>query len=89
MTLTTITAHVTAFNTAVQDYPGLFDGRAGAHLPHASVVQPAEGECVRCERSWPESDLSEDGNGDPVCSDCLQLHASQDDRAEYRAYAHH
>lgn len=88
MTLTTITAHLTAFNAAVQDYPGRFDSLTGEHLPHASVVQPAEGECVRCERSWPESDLSEDGNGDPVCVDCHAIDPG-DDRAQYRAYAHH
>ena len=45
--------------------------------------------CAACDRTWDVSELSEDGNGDPTCSDCLQLHASLDDRAEYRAYAHH
>ena len=44
--------------------------------------------CAACDRTWPESDMSEDGNVDPVCCDCRQLHAALDDRAEYRAYAH-
>jgi len=52
-------------------------------------VVPAEtGVCTACTRTWPVSDLSEDGNGDLVCCDCHQLHAALDDRAEHRAYAH-
>jgi len=42
------------------------------------------GVCAACTRTWPVSDLSEDGNGDPVCCDCHQLHAALTDRA----YAH-
>ena len=45
--------------------------------------------CAACSRAWPESDLSDDANGDPTCVDCHQLHAAMDDRAEHRAYAHH
>ncbi|QMU78862.1 hypothetical protein GXW83_27345 [Streptacidiphilus sp. PB12-B1b] len=61
--------------------------KAGASLHRTSAVQPTTGVCARCERTWPEADLSDDANGDPVCCDC---HASDpgDDRAEYRAYAH-
>jgi len=61
--------------------------RAGASLPSTSVVQLAQDACARCERTWPESDLSEDGNGDSVCVDC---HASDpgDDRAAHRDYAY-
>jgi hypothetical protein len=55
---------------------------------HAMDAAPTSGVCSRCDRTWPESDLSEDVNGDPVCCDCHQLHAALDDRAEYRAYAH-
>jgi hypothetical protein len=59
--------------------------QAGANLPHASVVEPEQGVCARCERTWPEPDLSADPNGDLVCCDC---HASDpgDDRAQYRSY---
>lgn len=61
--------------------------RAGASLPSVGVVQLVQGVCARCERPWPESDLSEDADGDPVCCDC---HASDpgDDRAAHRAYAY-
>jgi len=42
------------------------------------------GVCAACSRTWDVSDLSEDGNGDPLCCDCHQLHAALTDRA----YAH-
>lgn len=53
---------------------------------HAMDAAPSSGVCAACDRTWDTSDLSEDANGDPVCSDCLQLHAGLDDRAEHRAY---
>ncbi|WP_034090179.1 hypothetical protein [Streptacidiphilus albus] len=50
-----------------------------------TAVTIAEGMCVRCDRTWPESDLSEDGDGDPVCVDCHAIDPG-DDRTEHRAY---
>jgi hypothetical protein len=54
---------------------------------YAVNAEPTTGACARCDRTWPLSDLSEDGNGDPVCCDC---HASDpgDDRAAHRDYAY-
>ena len=57
--------------------------------PSLKVKQvPVTGECVRCERVWPESDLSEDGNGDMVCVDCHSSDPTADDAAAYRSYAY-
>lgn len=47
---------------------------------------PVTGECLRCERVWPESDLSEDGNGDMVCVDCHSSDPSAEDSAASRSY---
>ena len=49
---------------------------------------PVTGECARCERAWPESDLSEDGNGDLVCVDCHSSDLTGDDAAQHRAYVY-
>lgn len=58
-----------------------------ASAPSLKVKQvPVTGECVRCERVWPESDLSEDGNGDMVCVDCHSSDTSSEDAAAHRSY---
>lgn len=60
-----------------------------ASAPSLKVTQvPVTGECLRCERVWPESDLSEDGNGDLVCVDCHSSDPTSEDAAAARAYAY-
>lgn len=55
--------------------------------PSLKLTQvPVTGVCVRCEGTWDLSDLSEDGNGDPVCTDCHSSDTSADDAHAARSY---
>jgi hypothetical protein len=48
---------------------------------------PVTGVCARCDRTWGESDLSEDLNGDTVCVDCHSSDTSAEDAHAARSYA--
>ncbi|MHA6761842.1 hypothetical protein [Streptacidiphilus sp. PAMC 29251] len=47
---------------------------------------PATGDCARCGRTWDLADLSEDGNGDTVCTDCHSTDSTAADAHAARSY---